>query len=115
MHGCGRYDFGSDEHRSSHLRRLRLRRRDSERSALPRSSGQRQIFAAVSDPLRFHQRRREISPSRNRRHEDSMKLRRTIRRNEEGVAAIEMAFALPILIVMIWMFVQLAQIYRAMA
>ena len=31
------------------------------------------------------------------------------------MAAIEMAFALPVLIVMIWMFVQLAQIYRAMA
>jgi Flp pilus assembly protein TadG len=44
-----------------------------------------------------------------------MKLRRLITRNEDGVAAIEMAFALPILIVMIWMFVQLAQIYRAMA
>ena len=36
-------------------------------------------------------------------------------RNEEGVAAVEMAFALPILVVMIWMFVQLAQIYRALA
>ena len=44
-----------------------------------------------------------------------MKLRRTIIRNEDGVAAVEMAFALPILIVLIWMFVQLAQIYRAMA
>jgi Flp pilus assembly protein TadG len=44
-----------------------------------------------------------------------MKLRRSITRNQDGVAAIEMAFALPILIVMIWMFVQLAQIYRAMA
>jgi hypothetical protein len=44
-----------------------------------------------------------------------MKLRRRILRNQEGVAVIEMAFALPILIVMIWMFVQLAQVYRAMA
>ena len=35
--------------------------------------------------------------------------------NQEGVAAIEMAFALPILIVMIWMFVQLAEVYRAVA
>jgi len=35
--------------------------------------------------------------------------------NERGAAAIEMAFALPIMIVMIWAFVQLAQIYRAMA
>ncbi len=44
-----------------------------------------------------------------------MKSRRRISRDEEGVAAIEMAFALPILIVMIWMFVQLAQVYRAVA
>lgn len=44
-----------------------------------------------------------------------MKLRRRILREQDGVAAIEMAFALPILIVMIWMFVQLAQVYRAMA
>jgi Flp pilus assembly protein TadG len=36
-------------------------------------------------------------------------------RDERGVATIEMAFALPILIVMIWMFVQFAQIYRAVA
>ena len=36
-------------------------------------------------------------------------------RNQKGAAAVEMAFALPILIVVIWMFVQLAQIYRAMA
>ena len=40
---------------------------------------------------------------------------RRIRRDEQGVATIEMAFALPILIVMIWMFVQLAQVYRAVA
>lgn len=38
-----------------------------------------------------------------------------LRRDEKGVAAIEMAFALPVLIVMIWMFVQLAQVYRALA
>ena len=36
-------------------------------------------------------------------------------RNESGAAAIEMAFALPVMIVMIWAFVQLAQVYRAMA
>ncbi len=40
---------------------------------------------------------------------------RQLRRDEQGVAVIEMAFALPILIVMIWMFVQLAQVYRAVA
>jgi Flp pilus assembly protein TadG len=44
-----------------------------------------------------------------------VKLRRSFIRDEEGVAVIEMAFALPILIVMIWMFVQLAQVYRAVA
>lgn len=36
-------------------------------------------------------------------------------RNESGAAAVEMAFALPVLIVMIWAFVQLAQVYRAVA
>jgi Flp pilus assembly protein TadG len=44
-----------------------------------------------------------------------MKLRRLLLRNEKGAAAVEMAFALPVLIVLIWMFVQLAQMYRAMA
>ena len=44
-----------------------------------------------------------------------MRLGGRITRDERGVAVIEMAFALPILIVMIWMFVQLAQVYRALA
>jgi Flp pilus assembly protein TadG len=44
-----------------------------------------------------------------------MTLRHRIIGNQDGVATIEMAFALPILIIMIWMFVQLAQVYRAMA
>lgn len=44
-----------------------------------------------------------------------MMLLRRISRNDNGAAAIEMAFALPVLIIMIWSFVQLAQIYRAMA
>lgn len=35
--------------------------------------------------------------------------------DERGAAAVEMAFAIPILIVMIWAFVQLAQVYRAVA
>ncbi len=43
-----------------------------------------------------------------------MKTRRLLR-NERGAAAIEMAFAFPVLIVMIWAFVQLAQVYRAAA
>jgi len=42
-----------------------------------------------------------------------LKLR--ISRDESGAAAVEMAFAIPILIVMIWAFVQLAQVYRAVA
>ena len=42
-------------------------------------------------------------------------MRLRIVRNQDGVAAIEMAFALPVLIVMIWMFVQLAEVYRALA
>jgi hypothetical protein len=44
-----------------------------------------------------------------------MKMRRSILRKQDGAAAVEMAFALPILIVLIWMFVQLAQVYRAVA
>ena len=40
---------------------------------------------------------------------------RRLRRDQDGAAAVEMAFTLPILIVMIWMFVQLAQVYRALA
>ena len=44
-----------------------------------------------------------------------MKTFRRLERNQEGVATIEMAFALPVLIVMIWMFVQLGQIYRGLA
>jgi Flp pilus assembly protein TadG len=44
-----------------------------------------------------------------------MRLGRRIAADESGVAAIENAFALPILIVMIWMFIQLAMVYRALA
>ena len=36
-------------------------------------------------------------------------------RDQKGVAVIEMAFALPILIIMLWMLVQLGQVYRAVA
>ena len=43
-----------------------------------------------------------------------MRLRRLFR-DAEGAAAIEMAFALPVLIVMLWAFVQLAEVYRAVA
>lgn len=44
-----------------------------------------------------------------------MKIRRSLRRDENGAAIIEMAFAFPVLIVMIWMIVQLGQVYRALA
>jgi Flp pilus assembly protein TadG len=35
--------------------------------------------------------------------------------DERGAAAIEMAFAVPVLVVMLWAFVQLAEVYRAVA
>lgn len=38
-----------------------------------------------------------------------------IRADERGAAAVEMAFAIPVLIVMLWAMVQLAQVYRAVA
>ncbi|MFL6750310.1 MAG: TadE/TadG family type IV pilus assembly protein [Sphingomicrobium sp.] len=44
-----------------------------------------------------------------------MRFGRRLTRDQNGAAAVEMAFSLPILIVMIWMFVQLAQVYRALA
>jgi len=44
-----------------------------------------------------------------------MKFGRRLVRDQKGVAVIEMAFALPILIVMLWSFIQLAEIYRALS
>ena len=44
-----------------------------------------------------------------------MKNVRRIVRDQDGAAVIEMAFAFPVLIVMIWMIFQLAQVYRAVA
>lgn len=41
--------------------------------------------------------------------------RRFLTSNERGAAAIEMAFALPALIILIWMVVQLGLMFRAMA
>ena len=38
-----------------------------------------------------------------------------LRSDERGAASIEMAFVLPVLVVMLWAFVQLAQVYRAAA
>lgn len=43
-----------------------------------------------------------------------MRLVRRLRKDERGVAAIEMAFALPVLLVLVWICVQLAEVYRAM-
>lgn len=40
---------------------------------------------------------------------------RKIRRDEAGVAVIELAFALPVFIVMLWMLVQLGLVFRAVA
>lgn len=42
-------------------------------------------------------------------------MRRLLSRDDRGAAAIEMAFALPALVVMIWMIVQLGLAFRAMA
>lgn len=44
-----------------------------------------------------------------------MRLRFQLAKDEGGAAAVEMAFAIPVLIVMIWAFVQLAEVYRAVA
>ena len=44
-----------------------------------------------------------------------MKLIQRLRRDESGAAVIEMAFALPAMIMLIWMIVQLGLVFRAMA
>jgi len=44
-----------------------------------------------------------------------MRLYKKIRRDEGGAAIIEMAFALPILILLMWMIVQLGLVFRAMS
>lgn len=44
-----------------------------------------------------------------------MKWLKKVRRNERGAAVIEMAFALPILILLLWMIVQLGLVFRAMS
>ena len=43
------------------------------------------------------------------------KLARKLVRNEKGAAVIEMAFALPVLITLLWMVVQLGFVFRAMS
>ena len=43
-----------------------------------------------------------------------MTLRR-LKRDQRGVATIEMAFAFPVLIIMIWMIVELGMVYRGLA
>jgi hypothetical protein len=44
-----------------------------------------------------------------------MRILKKLRRNERGAAVIEMAFALPMLIMMMWMIVQLGLVFRAMS
>jgi hypothetical protein len=44
-----------------------------------------------------------------------VKLLKKLSRDEEGAAVIEMAFALPVLIMLIWMIVQLGLVFRAMS
>jgi Flp pilus assembly pilin Flp len=44
-----------------------------------------------------------------------MKLFKRLRTNESGAAVVEMAFAFPVLIMLIWMIVQLGLVFRAMA
>ena len=44
-----------------------------------------------------------------------MRLPARIVRNQEGAAVIEMAFALPILVMLLWMIVQLGLVFRAMS
>jgi hypothetical protein len=44
-----------------------------------------------------------------------VKLARKLTRNEDGAAVIEMAFALPILVMLLWMIVQLGLVFRAMS
>ena len=44
-----------------------------------------------------------------------MKIGHQIVRDQDGAAAIEMAFAFPVVILMIWMILQLALVYRAVA
>ncbi len=44
-----------------------------------------------------------------------MRMLRKIRHNQRGAAVIEMAFALPCLILMLWMLVQMGLVFRAMS
>lgn len=44
-----------------------------------------------------------------------MKMTRLLTRDERGAATIEMAFAVPIFVVMVYMFFQFAQMYRALS
>jgi Flp pilus assembly protein TadG len=44
-----------------------------------------------------------------------MTIFKRLRKDESGAAAIEMAFALPVLITLIWMIIQLGLVFRAMS
>lgn len=44
-----------------------------------------------------------------------MRILKKLRRDEDGAAVIEMAFALPVLIMLMWLIVQLGLVFRAMS
>ncbi len=44
-----------------------------------------------------------------------MRIMRNLRRDRRGVAVIELAFALPALIIMMWVIIQLGLVFRAMS
>jgi Flp pilus assembly protein TadG len=44
-----------------------------------------------------------------------MRMFAKLRRDQQGAAVIEMAFALPVIIIMMWMVVQLGLVFRAMS
>ena len=44
-----------------------------------------------------------------------MRVLRNLRRDRRGVAVIELAFALPVLIIMMWVIIQLGLVFRAMS
>jgi len=44
-----------------------------------------------------------------------MRMMRNLRRDRRGVAVIELAFALPVLIIMMWVIIQLGLVFRAMS
>ena len=103
------------QHGCDDVRQLHVRLRNGNRGEVHPGGRDGHLHAAFPDLLRRHQRRRDVSPVRDRRDAHEMSRRRNIIRNSDGAAAVEMAFALPVLLVMIWMIVQLGEVYRANA